>query len=271
MNFSSLPMYDLPELTRATDAWWDGLARHMRTEGISDVPDTRSRPLGDSELLQHWTSPTLLFSQTCGYPLTHALAGRVRLLALPVYACDGCGSDGFYSSMIVVPAQSKVYSIADCRSARAVYNSDDSMSGLLALHVAAARVAATADSPLFSDALRSGAHTDSLRALAEGRAEVAAIDPVSYALLAKTQPDLIAGTRVIGRSPSVPGLPYITSLRHDDEVFRKLRRALKTAFADPALAGTRAELMLADVVFPEPLSYGVILEMEREAAKVPFV
>src|SRR6185312_8107473 len=33
MAVASLPMYDLPELRAATDAWWKGLARAFRREG----------------------------------------------------------------------------------------------------------------------------------------------------------------------------------------------------------------------------------------------
>ena len=38
MAVASLPMYDLPELRAATDAWWRGLAQAFRREGIADLP-----------------------------------------------------------------------------------------------------------------------------------------------------------------------------------------------------------------------------------------
>ena len=76
---ASLPMYDLPEVRHATAAWWQGLARAFRAEGIADVPDRLDSVAG---LYDHWRLPDLLFSQTCGYPLTHGIAGAVRLVAV---------------------------------------------------------------------------------------------------------------------------------------------------------------------------------------------
>lgn len=270
MNLASLPMYDLPELTRATDAWWSGLALHMRREGMEDIPDLLVRP---AELKAHWLSPRLLMSQTCGYPLTHELRGQVQLVALPVYACDGCYPDGFYSSAIVVPASSNIHSMADCGRRRAVFNTSDSMSGMLALRLAASAAAASQGreegEPFFARLSASGAHVRSLEALATGQADVATIDAVTFALVSRTRPELTAAVRVLGHTPRVPGLPYITSLQTPREDAERLRNALRNAMHDPALAGARAELLLSDVCFPEPESYDLILQLENEASRWP--
>jgi len=270
MNVASLPMYDLAELARATDAWWAGLAAHMRREGIVDVPETLIRP---DQLEAHWLSPGLLFSQTCGYPLTHHLRGRVQLVGLPVYAAEGCYPDGFYSSAIVVPAASGIHSLADCRQRRAVYNTPDSMSGLLALRLAAKaeseRLGLESGKPFFGSLNPSGAHLRSLEAVARGDAEVATIDAVSMALIRRFRPELAGAVRVLGYSPRVPGLPYVTSLRTPPATLARLRAALRNAMADPALAPVRAELLLAGICFPETASYDLILELENEAACWP--
>ena len=264
MNFASLPMYDLPELATVTSAWWAGLASHMQREGIADVPEVCATP---DDLERHWCAPNLLFSQTCGYPLTHQLNGKVRLLGLPVYACDGCDPDGFYSSMIVVPASSNLFSLADCKSARAVYNTDDSMSGLLALRAVAANQSAQVD-PFFRSLSRSGGHRRSLQSVADGKADVACIDAVTFALLSRIEPELVARIRVLGQSPKVPGLPYITSLTASAETVERLRTALRQAIADPALSDVRAELLLSGITFPDPAHYNVILDLEAAASRL---
>jgi ABC-type phosphate/phosphonate transport system substrate-binding protein len=270
MNLASLPMYDLPELARATDAWWAGLARHLRREGVADVPDLLTRP---RELKVHWLSPKLLMSQTCGYPLTHELRGQVQLVALPVYACEGCYPDGFYSSAIVVPASSNIHSMADCGRRRAVFNTPDSMSGLLALRLAASAAAASQGrkegEPFFAELSASGAHVRSLEALAAGRADVATIDAVTFALVSRVRPELAGAVRVLGYTPRVPGLPYVTALQTTGEDTERLRNALRNAMQDPALAGARVELLLSDVCFPEPESYDLILQLEEEARHWP--
>lgn len=270
MNLASLPMYDLPELARATDAWWSGLAQHMRREGVEDVPDLLTRP---PELKSHWLSRRLLMSQTCGYPLTHELRGQVQLVALPVYACEGCYPDGFYSSAIVVPASSNIYSMSDCGRRRAVFNTSDSMSGMLALRLAASAAAASQGrpdgEPFFAALSASGAHVRSLEALAGGRADVATIDAVTFALVNRSRPELTGAVRVLGYTPRVPGLPYITSLQTPPEQTERLRNALRNAIQDADLAGARAELLLTDISFPEPESYDLILQLEQEASRWP--
>lgn len=263
MNLASLPMYDLEELSGATNAWWDGLARHMRREGLGDVPDVLNRPL---QLEQHWLSPNLLISQTCGYPLTHVLRGKVQVVGLPVYACDGCTSDGFYSSILVVPASSNLHSLAACRQRRAVFNTHDSMSGLLALRHAARQVvrADDVDTPFFAAVLETGGHRHSLRKVAIGEADVAAIDAVTFTLLQRIDPDLTGQVRVIGKTQQVPGLPFITSIATGEQVMSRLRTALANAFSDQDLASVRAELLLSDISFPDPVCYDRILELEAE-------
>jgi len=260
-------MYDLPELAGPTSAWWAGIAVHMRRQGIGDVPDICIIP---DDLLQHWCAPNLLLSQTCGFPLTHQLNGKVRLLGLPVYACNGCDPDGFYSSMIVTPASSNLYSLNDCRSTRAVYNADDSMSGLLALRAVAASQHGKSE-PFFRSLSRSGGHRRSLQAVADGKADVACIDAVTFALLSRVDAELISRVRVLGQTPKVPGLPYITSLMANAETVERLRTALRYAMDDPELSDVRAELLLSGITFPDPGHYNAILELEKATSKTVLV
>ena len=262
MNLASLPMYDLPELAAATRAWWTGLARHMRLQGIVDVPDVLVVP---DDLESHWCAPDLLLSQTCGYPLTHQLAGKVRLLALPVYDCAGCRTDGSYTSMVVVPAASDLYTLRDCLDTRAVYNTDDSMSGLIALRAAAASLG-TGNRPVFRSLVRSGGHRRSIELVARGEADVACIDAVTFALLSRVDVDLTSKVRVLGSTPSVPGLPLITSRAQSARTVERLRRALHCAMQDPALSDVRAQLLLSGITFPDPAHYNAILELENAAS-----
>ncbi len=87
MRVAGLPMYDLPEIREATEAWWQGIARAFRRAAVREVPHWLSWQLAPWQL---WRHPALLFAQTCGYPLTHGLDGQVRLIATPCHAADGC-------------------------------------------------------------------------------------------------------------------------------------------------------------------------------------
>ncbi len=46
----ALPMYDLPEIAAATDAFWTGLRSHFAAAGVTGLPVTRTRP---DELYAH--------------------------------------------------------------------------------------------------------------------------------------------------------------------------------------------------------------------------
>lgn len=259
MALASLPMYELPELRAATDAWWHGLARAFRREGISDVPDALARR---PDYQQVWLSSELLFSQTCGYPLIHALAGRVQLVATPCYAADGCdGSD--YRSAVVVAADDPAIDIADLRGTRCAINSTDSQSGCNVLRALVAPLAERGR--FFASVTVSGGHQASIGLVASGQADVAAIDCVTHALLARHRPATLAGTRVLCRTAAAPNLPYVTRAHANDDLLARLRGGLERAIADPSLTATRDSLMLTGVAILPLSAYDCINDMETAA------
>jgi ABC-type phosphate/phosphonate transport system substrate-binding protein len=256
---ASLPMYDLPGLDAATDAWWAGLAAAFRAEGLREVPDNLTR---GGDVRELWTAPDLFFSQTCGYPLTHALAGEVTLVATPVFACPGCAG-GAYHSEVLVRADDAAQTLADLRGRRAAMNGADSQSGCSALRHAVAGLAEKGR--FFSEVRISGSHLNSMRMVAEGAADVCAIDTVTYHLIARTQPELTERLRSLATSATAPALPYISRRDLPDADLERLRSGLARACADPALAEVRSALLLAGVVARELSDYDRILDLEAEA------
>ena len=63
----------------------------------------------------------------------------------------------------------------------------------------------------FRELVTTGSHQESVRCVAEGRADVAAIDCVTFALLRAHRPELLNGVAVFGRTPPLPGLPIIAA------------------------------------------------------------
>ena len=251
---ASLPMYDWPEIRDATDAWWTGLARHLRAQGLRGVPRALVRG-GPPEAA--WTHPALLLSQTCGLPLARRLHRKLQVVATPCYAAEGC--DGpTYSSLILVRDDSGIQSLEDLRGRVAAYNSTDSLSGHLALRLVLAPFG-----PLLAGTVETGSHAGSMAAVAEGRAEVCAIDCVTYGIAVRHRPSLTAGLRGIAWSPAMPALPYVTSASRTRSELLQIVKGLQIAAADMALAETRRTLMINGFVEPLPSAYDKVPRLDE--------
>ncbi len=255
---ASMPMYDFPEVTAATDSWWSGVASALQRAGLDDVPEALTRD-PDVDVLH---SPALLLGQTCGYPLTHALAGVVALVATPAYSADGCsGAD--YCSLIVVSEHNPADGLGDLRGAVCAYSRRQSHSGYNALRAAVAPLAE--GGRFFARSIESGGHPASIALVATGKADVCAVDCVTHALIAQYQPDTLGGTRVLGSTEHAPGLPYVTRAGVDDEFLSRLRDGLQMAFSDPSLAAARDTLLLTGMQVLGYDAYQLIDEMEDSA------
>lgn len=258
---ASMGMYDFPALRSATDRLWFRLAAAFARAGAGRAPRGLQRhvPIKDG-----WRNQGLLFSQTCGYPLTHEFSGTLRYLATPVYDVPGCEGP-FYSSAILVRANDPADTFNDLRGRVLAVNGWDSQSGVNCLRPLAA---AHAESGRFFGAVRiSGGHAYSIAMVKAGQADVCAADAVSFALISETCPERVAGLRVLQWSLSAPSLPYVTSRRSSPRNLDRLRAALLQWIADPALASARQRVRLSAVAFLPLDAYQVIPAMRRAAEK----
>jgi ABC-type phosphate/phosphonate transport system substrate-binding protein len=257
--FASLGMYDLPELAAATDAWWAGLRRHFAAQGLRDLPGALNRA-GDP--VDRLKAEGLIFAQTCGFPLTHKLKDHVQLLATPRYAVAGCAG-ATYVSWIVVRTDDSAKTLADLRGKRVAYNDDGSQSGYNTLR---AMIAPLAEGRRFlGAAIESGTHRKSLAMVKARAADVAAIDCVTFALIVRMAPEEVQGIRVLCASATAPGLPYVTAAATTPAGVHRLQDGIAAAFADPALAETRAALALDGCEILPRAAYEVIPAMESAA------
>ena len=255
---ASLGMYDIPWLAASNDAVWAGLRDRLRASGIADVPEAleRAMPVEDT-----WRSPDLLLAQTCGYPLL-AMGDAVQVVASPTYDLRGCEGP-LYCSLLVVSERVPAEAAQELRGLRAAVNDWQSNSGMNAFRAVIAPHAG--GGRFFAEVVTTGNHLLSLAALRDGRADVAAIDCVSYGLVARHRPELLRGTRVIGETPPLPGLPLITAAAMPPETVAALRRALRGLVADPNLAWHRAALGLVGFAVLPREAYAPIAAMERDA------
>lgn len=260
MTEASLPMYEPPELREWTERWWQGLARHFRAAGVQDAPMALTRP-GEG-LHAHWGQVGLLFSQGCGYPLTHGFHGRWQVIATPCYAAEGC--DGpTYRSALLVRADSPFRTLEDLRGRSACFNSRDSQSGFNILRATFAPL--SRDGRFFGKVVQSGGHIRSVAMVQAGEVDLASLDCVTYALYRRHAPQRTAGTRVLAFTAPAPSLPYVTAAATAPETLGRLRQGLRAAMDDPALAPVRDALLIAGMAILPQDAYATILDAEDQA------
>ncbi len=246
---ASLPMYEIAETAAATDAWWTGIAGHFAAAGLTDPPAGLARP---GKGTAFWLRPDLLFSQTCGYPFVASLAGKVSLLATPCYDAPGCdGPD--YCSLVIVREDAPRGSFRDLRGSRCAVNSMDSWSGHHALRLLIALEGGQGGP--FCRATATGSHAASIAAVAGGQADFAAIDCVTHATLVRHRPPAVAATRVLCRTPAMPGLPLIAGRAATARDIAAMREGLAAAAADPELADARKAFGIVGMHFPPESEY----------------
>ncbi|GAB4525848.1 MAG: PhnD/SsuA/transferrin family substrate-binding protein [Roseibium sp.] len=257
-----LPMYNWPEVRGATRDLERALQRALVE--VLDLDPSGFRAGGrTAEHVDHWTDPDLLLGQTCGYPLTHVLSGRVRLLGAPHYTAPGC--DGpFYCSHLVVRRGSAFQRMEDLRGRRAVFNGPDSQSGMNALRHAVAL--AGGRGTFFSSVTESGGHLKSMKAVAAGEADIAAIDAVCWWLASRELPELTADLCTIGRTEAAPGLPLITSLRFSETEAGLMADVVEWVLNAPETVRSRERLGLRGFSKLSLKEYARIPEMEAQAA-----
>ncbi|UXX84048.1 phosphate/phosphite/phosphonate ABC transporter substrate-binding protein [Roseovarius pelagicus] len=198
---ASLPMYDRPETRAANDALWAGI----RAQLSEAAPPTLTR---GGDLWKQWQNPDLILSQTCGYPYRSRLHGQVQLVGSPVHDLPGC-PPGHYNSVIIARVDDPRADPTDFADAPFAYNEALSQSGW-----AAPQNYAAAHGFRFCNPVQSGGHIASARAVAEGRADIAAIDALTWLLITRHDA-FAAGLREITRTPPTPILPYITAHGRD--------------------------------------------------------
>lgn len=213
---ASLGMYDMPAVQTANDRFWALIHAHL---GYGPSQLTR-----DMDPWVLWQSPELLIAQTCGMPYRTRLHQTVALLGTPDYGMAGC-PPGHYNSVLVVRADAPGNRLHDFSGGRFAYNEAMSQSGWAApmTHLNALGI-------VFAEHIKTGAHAVSAKAVADGAADMAGIDVVTWTLLQEHDP-VAKRLKVIARTTPTPGLPLITAQGRDTA---PIADAFRTAIAELA-------------------------------------
>jgi ABC-type phosphate/phosphonate transport system substrate-binding protein len=259
MPLASLPMYDLAEARPATDALWQVLRQAFLREGLNDVPEVLTR---NAPVVGQWGSPDLAFSQCCGYDLLSGFSSALQPLAMPRYAAaTGCVSYD-YRSCIILREDTPASEIEVLRGTVCAINGFNSYSGAGTLRPLVAPL--SRNGRFFRGVRVSGSHVRSAEMVRAGEADTAAIDCVTYALLAQYRPQALTGLRILAETDPAPAPPYVTRLDLPADKVARMRTALisvlcrrpRPAFCDdlfidgaePAALPAYSRLLAADEI-----------------------
>ncbi|RON53007.1 phosphate/phosphite/phosphonate ABC transporter substrate-binding protein [Pseudomonas frederiksbergensis] len=251
-HLAELLMYIAPEPIRLANERW--LTRILERLG-----STRQSAVGLS-LPQLWLSPDLLLTQTCGYPLMTLLRDQVRVVGRPRYELPD-SNGGNHCSLLLCRADDPRRSLPAFLGSRGVINDEGSNSGMNLLRHRLAPL--HRDGQFFANVGISGGHRESLRWLREDLADLAAIDSVTFAYLARHAEEEVAGLRVVARSAFSPTLPYITVASATDEQVEALRRVMNETLKE--LPEVAEVLGLQEVLPATESDYQVVLDYQQEA------
>lgn len=195
-----LGMYDMPALQAANDAFWTAIR-----DNLGDGPKglDRARDFWDI-----WQDPDMVFSQTCGMPYRTKLHGKVNLVGTPDYGLPDCPPGYYYSTFVARADDARP--LEELVTGTFAYNEALSQSGWAAptthLHGLGLSVGSL---------LQSGGHALSAQAVAEGRADLAALDALTWILITEHEPALAQQLRVVTRTEPTPTLPFVTAQSRD--------------------------------------------------------
>ncbi len=213
---ANLMMYQRPQLEDAHNRYWQ-LIRKNLTDADVDSPENLSQ---DAEEFYVWNHPDLVLSQTCGMPYRTWLHDKVELVGTPDFGIDGC-PPGYYRSALVVRADDPREDVSEFRDAIFAYNQTFSQSGYAApyWHLQPKGF-------WFEKRHQTEQHLLSAKAVAQGGADIASLDAVSWRLMDQYE-SFADGLRVLEWTIPTPGLPLITARGQNAQIiFEAVEKAI---------------------------------------------
>ena len=243
-------MYDWPETGHAIDALWANIRNQLIQRNI-EAPSILDRINHPAAL---WSKPELLIGQTCGWPYANYLKEQVVPFARFYYDILGCPA-GDYNSVYIGHDDDDFDHLASPQAFEFVekiaINSDDSQSGF---HVFSEITDKPAEEAIAKEKrIVTGAHRNSISAVANGDANIAAIDAVAFELAKHYEPETVSRIVVLKSSKPKAGLPLITSKDNQHlipQLFEAVQQALNETPHD-----VLETLLIKGVVHAKPSDY----------------
>jgi ABC-type phosphate/phosphonate transport system substrate-binding protein len=250
-------------VTPAVEAAWQSLLEHVTAEAgvpLQYLPYPAPQPL---ETL--WARPDLGCVLMCGYPVALQLAD-VMPLAAPIPRAEWAGGRSLYRSDLIVRADAPYRKLEDTFGGRAGWTVEHSHSGFNAFrhHLLAYRTAARPAlyGAMTGNLVTARAILDSVR---EGRIDVGPLDAYWHMLIARHNPALTAGIRVLDATETATLPAFVTAASTSAATISALRRAFAAAAHRPWFAELADELLIEGFAPVAASDYARTLDWDRAA------
>ena len=244
-------MYDFPEVHPETAQIAASVVDSLRRLG-EDVEVRDPEKPGHGGLVDHWKSDHTYLSQSCGLPYVEELHPFVDVIGTLKWS-QASDDRGWYRTVIVTRPGIDTTSLSGLEGLTPVVSNVHSLSGWCSLGCALARI--TDDPGFVKPYILGGGHVGSLRALQEGHADFASIDPGTFQLLRRHQPQLTAGVNVIDEGPLVPATPLHVSKNRSVASLDLIRAAVAGAINAPDNLAARAKIGIDSFVHVDNQTY----------------
>jgi len=182
----------------------------------------------------------------------------MELLVVP--EVDGATA---YHSYIVVPADSEVETVEDMRDTVFAFTDPLSNSGRLSPTYILHKMGLTPED-FFSRYIFTYSHDNSIRAVAGGLVDGAAVDSLVYNYIVSKEPHIAAKTKIIHTSPPYGMPPVVTHPALDPEIKSRLRSLLLNMNQDVTGKEILDDLKIDRFVLGDDASYDTIRTMKNE-------
>lgn len=250
-------------VTPAVEAGWQALLERVAAEaGVSlrYAPYPAPQPL---EAL--WTRADLGCVFMCGYPIALGLA-PVTPIAAPIPRAAWAGGRPVYRSDLIVRADAPFRALEDTFGGTAGWTVEHSHSGFNAFrhHLLGYRTAARPRlyARMLGHLVTARAILDSVRA---GRIDVGPLDAYWHLLIARHQPELTAGIRVLASTDVAPIPAFVAAAGAAPELVARLRAAFLDAATRSWFAPFGDQLLLDGFAAADAAHFATTLAWDREA------
>jgi len=202
----------------------------------------------------------------CAGPYTEGKkAFGMEMLVVPV-----ANGKTVYHSYIIAGKSSPIRSLDDLRGKKFAFTDPQSNTGSLVPTYMLAKKGETPKS-FFREVFYSNGHDNSIRAVADGQADGAAVDSLIWEFINRVDPELTGKTRIIAKSPPYGIPPVVVSAGLDEATKKRLKEIFLTLHEDNNAAPLLAKLQIDRFVEGNDAMYDSVREMsswlEKRAGK----